>query len=193
MALVRNALIVVDMQKGFDDPSWGRRNNPWAERNGLRALDHWRRLKQPILFVTHASTDPFSPLRPGQPGHAPKEGFEPQPGEGVITKQVNSAFIGTNLLTRLEAARIGRVTIFGITTDQCVSTTVRMASNLGFGATLVEDACACFDQTARDGTRLEAELIHQVHVTTLLTEFATVISTDELIDLPTARPGASRR
>jgi nicotinamidase-related amidase len=192
MMPVTDALIVVDMQKGFDDPYWGPRNNPEAEYNGLRLLAHWRRLQQPILFAMHCSTSPFSPLRPGQPGHDAKVGFEPRPNERVVAKQVNSAFIGTDLQARLQAQGIGHLTIFGLTTDQCVSTTVRMASNLGFHTTLVEDACACFDQTMRDGTRLEAALIHNVHVTTLLTEFAEVITTDELVGAPVARMGAGR-
>jgi nicotinamidase-related amidase len=186
VAAVQDALVIVDMQKGFDDPCWDRRNNPDAETNGLRLLRHWRVRMQPIIFILHDSLELRSPLRRSHPGHALKDGFEPRFEEWVITKQVNSAFIGTDLQARLEARGIRHVTIFGITTDQCVSTTVRMASNLGFHATLVEDACACFDQTARDGARLEAELIHKVHVTTLLTEFAKVVSADELVSPPAA-------
>lgn len=188
-AAIQDALVIVDMQKGFDDACWGARNNPDAERNGLRLLDHWRVLQQPIIFVLHDSREAHSPLRLSHPGHALKDGFEPRPEEWVISKRVNSAFIGTDLQARLEAQGIGHLTIFGITTDQCVSTTVRMASNLGFHTTLVEDACACFDQTTRDGARLDADLIHKVHVTTLLTEFAKVASTDELVDPPAAQLG----
>lgn len=132
-------------------------------------------------------------MRPGQPGHAAKNGFEPRPGERVINKHVNSAFIGTDLQVWLEAAGIAHMTIFGMTTDQCVSTTVRMASNLGFRTTLVEDACACFDQITRGGNRLEADLIHEVHVTTLLTEFAAVVGADELVGILAAQPEAASR
>ena len=175
------ALLVIDMQQGFDAPQWGRRNNPDAEARGLMVLNQWRRTGQPVVIVRHDSTFPASPLRPGQPGNAPQPGFGPCEGDWLIAKTVNSAFIGTPLEARLRNAGITAVTLFGITTDQCVSTTARMASNLGFATTVVEDACACFDQVARDGRHVSADLIHLAHMTTLHTEFARVITADALI------------
>ncbi len=177
----KEALIVVDMQCGFDDVRWGVRNNPDAETRGLRVLRQWRRLGRQVVVVRHDSTSPASPLRPGSDGNAFKAGFEPQPGDWLIGKQVHSAFIGTDLEARLRSAGIKSITIFGITTDQCVSTTTRMASNLGFAVTLVEDACACFGQTAPDGGTVGADQIHLAHITTLRTEFAHVTTTDAII------------
>lgn len=170
----RDALLIVDMQQGFDKPVWGKRNNPDAERNGLRVLETARALGHRIVFVRHDSMEPGSPLRPGVSGNDFKRGFEPRSGEWVIGKSVHSAFIGTQLGPRLRAAKISRVAVFGITTDQCVSTTVRMASDLGFQTTLIEDACACFSQTGPDGVPLSAEAIHLAHITSLHTEFAQV-------------------
>lgn len=182
MAPKNEALVVIDLQKGFDDPCWGARNNPQAEYNGLRLLQQWRASGRPVVVVRHDSTDAHSPLRPELPGNQLKAGFEPEPGDLFIVKRGISAFIGTDLETCLRSAGITHLTMFGLTTDQCVSTTVRMAANLGFRATLVEDACACFSQTAFSGGPLSAEVIHLVHVTTLQTEFAQVTTTDALID-----------
>lgn len=176
---MREALLVVDMQKGFDDPVWGQRNNPAAERNGLRILEIFRALGHQVIFIRHDSLDPLSPLRPGQHGHAFKPGFEPGAGEWVVGKTAHSAFIGTALEARLRAAGIDRVTVFGITTDQCVSTTVRMAGDLGFHTTLVENACACFTQSGPDGVQLPASMIHSAHITSLHTEFARVRTAEE--------------
>ena len=176
-----DALVVIDMQTGFDAPHWGRRNNPHAEARGLQVLDHWRRTGRPVVIVRHDSTDPSSPLRPDQPGNALRPGFEPRPTERLITKTVNSAFIGTPLEAQLRAGGVTAVTLFGLTTDQCVSTTARMAANLGFGLTVIEDACACFDQIAWDGQAVDAGRIHLAHLTTLNTEFGRVITAAALI------------
>lgn len=181
MNTIANALLVIDMQVGFDDPYWGHRNNPHAESNGLRLLAHWRARRWPVVIVRHDSANPQSSLRPGQSGNNLKPGFEPLPDEFLVSKSVNSALIGTALETWLRERGVLAVTVFGLTTDQCVSTTVRMASNLGFQTTLVEDACACFAQTTPDGRSLSAEALHLAHITTLNTEFARVVCADMMI------------
>lgn len=181
MAQANNALLVIDMQKGFDDPSWGVRNNPHAEANGMKVLNHWRALARPVFIVRHDSLSPESSLRPGQAGNDLKPGFAPAGDDRLVTKHVNSAFIGTYLETQLRRAGMTAVTLFGLTTDQCVSTTARMASNLGFATTLVEDACACFAQTSFHGDVVSADVLHMAHVTTLLTEFARVVTTEDVL------------
>lgn len=177
----KNALIVIDMQRGFDDPSWGQRNNPQAEANGLLVLTHWRTKGWPVIIVRHDSLQADSTLRPGQLGNELKLGFEPHAGELLVTKNVNSAFIGTSLEAWLREHGIRAVTLFGITTDQCVSTTTRMASNLGFESNLIEDACACFAQTSPSGEQISADAIHLAHITTLNTEFARVIKATDVL------------
>jgi nicotinamidase-related amidase len=177
------ALLVIDMQLGFDDPSWGRRNNPDAERQALRLIRHWRDKRQPVIFVRHDSPDVASPLFRERRGNAFKPGFEICEGDSLIAKRVNSAFIGTDLEPRLRETGIRDLTILGLTTDQCVSTTARMASNLGFATTVVEDACACFGQTSRDGVEVSAEVMHLAHMTTLHSEFARVTRVSGLLSL----------
>jgi len=176
-----SALVAIDLQAGFDDPVWGARNNLDAEARGLRLLAHWRARGWPVVIVRHDSTEPRSPLRPGQAGNQLKPGFEPLSGEHLVAKHVHSAFIGTDLERWLREQGMNAVTLFGIATDQCVSTTTRMANDLGFRVTVVQDACACFGQTSPDGGLLSADQIHRAHITTLATEFAHVVSTDEAV------------
>ena len=176
----RVVLLPIDVQQAFDLPSWGSRNNPGMEATGLSLVAAWRAAGLPVIHVKHNSTAAASTLRPGQPGNAFKTGFEPQPGETVVEKSVNAAFIGTSLEANLRSRGLSQIVTFGITTDMCVSTTVRVGANLGFDMIVVADACATFDQTAPDGGTVAAEMLHRVHLTTLNTEFARVINAGEV-------------
>jgi nicotinamidase-related amidase len=146
-----------------------------------RLLDAWRRTGRPVFIVQHLSTSPTSTLRPHQPGCSLKEGFEPRSGELLIQKHVNSAFLGTELEERLRNLGCAHVVIAGLTTPHCVSTTARMAGNLGFATIVVEDAVAAFDLVGHDGKVYPADVLHAVSLATLSQEFATILSTDEVL------------
>jgi nicotinamidase-related amidase len=175
------ALILIDVQMGFDDGTWGPRNNPDAEAKVARLLEAWRATGRPVIHVNHDSTSPTGSFRPGTPGHAPKPEAAPLPGEPVLHKTVNSGFIGTDLEARLRAGGIGTVVIVGLTTNHCVSTTTRMAGNLGFRTFIVADATATFDRPALDGRIRPAEEVHQAALSDLKDEFAEVVETDEVL------------
>lgn len=177
----RIVLLPVDLQQAFDTSPWPPRNNPAADANGLALLAAWRRNGWPIIHVRHDSVEPNSTLRPSQPGNAFRPGFEPLEGEPLVTKSVNSAFIGTDLDLRLKRLQAEAVVAFGISTDMCVSTTVRTGANMGWRMILAADACFCFDQKDLDGTVIPAEAIHRAHVATLAAEFATVTTTADIL------------
>lgn len=178
----RPALIVVDVQRGLDDPKWGRRNNPNAEENVAKALSGWRALGLPIFHVRHFSVEPGSPLNPEEGGDVRfKDEAMPLEGEAVVTKRVNSAFIGTDLESRLRREGVGTVVVTGLTTNHCVETTTRMAGNLGFETFLVSDACAAFDRADPDGAIHKAEDIHAMTLANVHGEFATVVDTRDAL------------
>jgi nicotinamidase-related amidase len=104
----------------------------------------------------------------------------PIKGEQIFEKSVNSAFIGTNLESYLRENGINNIVIAGLTTDHCVSTTTRMAGNLGFKVLLVSDATATFDRQGPDGKEYKAEDIFAVHIASLHGEFCNVVSTVSL-------------
>jgi len=176
-----STLLVVDLQEGFDAPSWGRRNNPHLEQRVADLLRVWRATRRPVVHVRHMSTDPSSPLRPGQPGNAFKPETAPVAGEAVIEKSVNSAFIGTSLEIDLRRAGCRGLIIVGLTTNHCVSTTARTAGNLGFVTSVVSDATATFDRVGPDGIEYRAELIHAMALSDLHGEFATVVDTAAVV------------
>lgn len=174
-------LLLVDLQLGFDEPRWGRRNNPYAEDHASALLHAWRGAGRPVVHVRHMSADPLSPLRPGQPGNAFKRETAPIDGEPVVEKRVNSAFIGTSLEADLRRAGCGGLVIVGLTTNHCISTTARMAGNLGFETWVVSDATATFDRVGPDGIRHPAERVHQMALSDLHGEFATVVDTATML------------
>ncbi len=177
----RAVLIVVDVQRGFDDPSWGPRNNPGAEANIARLVDRWRETSRPVFHVMHDSLSPTSPLRPGSPGNDPKPEAQPREGEPVHRKTVNSAFIGTTLEADLRRADLETLVVVGLTTNHCVSTTVRMAGNLGFDTFLVSDATATFDRVGVDGRPRPAAEVHAAALSDLQGEFATLVDTEAVL------------
>ncbi len=184
MTISRDAvLLVVDVQQGFDQYNESlHRNNPGLERNIARLLDTWRATGRPIIYVQHVSRLPQSPLRPNQPGVEIKEAVRPRPGEPIVQKSVNSAFIGTSLEADLRAAGRRTLVVTGMQTNLCVSTTARMAGNLGFDTYVVSDATATFDNTGPDDRLFPAQLLHDVALADLHGEFATVIGTNEVLN-----------
>lgn len=177
------ALLLIDIQKGLDEAEhWGDiRNNPEAEANCRRILDFFRYRDLPLYHIQHCSKKPESPLFPGKDGNAIKDIVAPLGNETVIQKNTNSAFVGTDLETRLNDVGIAKLIVVGLTTDHCVSATVRTAADLGFSVTLVSDATATYAKTGIDGTVYEPELIHNTAMASLKNEFATIMDTSELL------------
>ena len=125
--------------------------------------------------------EPNSPLRPELPGNEFKEEAQPLPEEKQFSKSVNSAFIGTELEKYLQEHDISSLVIVGFTTDHCVSTSTRMAANLGFNVTLISDATATFDREGYDGGLHSADDIHKINLVSLNGEFCIVRSTEEVL------------
>jgi nicotinamidase-related amidase len=174
-------LLLIDVQQGLDDPAWGPRNNPHAEARIAELLAAWRAASGPVVHVLHASQSPEGRLRADGPGHAPKATSRPAPSEPVHVKTVNSAFIGTTLEADLRAAGAEELVIVGLTTNHCVSTTVRMAANLGFTTWVVSDATAAFARPALDGRLRPADEVHLAALSDLRDEFARVIDSREAL------------
>jgi nicotinamidase-related amidase len=175
------ALIIVDVQKGLDDPRYGKRNNENAEANIAKLLQVWRASSRPIFHIQHNSRSKDSPLSPSSSGHAIKEIVAPRVTEPVIQKDVSSAFMGTDLEEQLRNRGIGTVVIVGLTADHCVSTTARMAGDLGFETYVVSDATATHGRNGPDGRYFDAEEVHAVSLASLNGEFAKVVETADVL------------
>lgn len=174
------ALILIDIQKGFHDVVYwgGDRNNVTAEEKAGELLEIWRSKNLPIFHVQHCSSNPHSILNETNPGNEFQDVVKPLEDETVIKKNVNSAFIGTNLKELLDTAKITNLVIIGLTTDHCVSTTTRMAGNFGYNVYLVSDATATFNKKGINGENFSAEIIHQTALASLNEEFAKVVDSE---------------
>lgn len=175
------ALIVIDVQRGFDDVEyWGPRDNPDCETNIARLLAHWRARSWPIVFVRHDSTDPQSVLAVGTPGNQFKEVITGAP-DLLVSKTVNSSFHGSpDLHEWLQSGGIEQVVICGITTNHCCETTARLAGNLGYDTYAAIDAMHTFDRPGLDGSIIPAETVSAMTAANLHGEFATVVDTKTL-------------
>ncbi|RFB79306.1 cysteine hydrolase family protein [Methylovirgula sp. 4M-Z18] len=170
-------LLIVDVQNAIDDPKWGPRNNPQAEGHLAWLIEAWRRAALPVIHIRHDSTENASPYRPGQPGHAFKPEVAPHPGERVIGKEANSAFVGTDLEALLEDDGVTHLVIAGVLTQNSVEATVRHAGNLGFQVYLVADACWACDVTDLSGRIWPAEDVHALSLAHLHKEYAEIVDT----------------
>ena len=178
--MAATALVVIDLQRGFDDPEWGRRSNPAAEENAARLIDIWRGRSQPIVFVQHDSRMKGSPLSPDHPGHQFKPQVTGQP-DLLVHKSVHSAFHGKpDLHLWLRSRGVDAIVICGVQTNFCCETTARVGSDLGYKTTFVLDATYTFDQRAGDGSTIVAEDLMRVTAANLDPEFGRVLTTLEI-------------
>ncbi|MFK4544589.1 nicotinamidase-related amidase [Streptomyces tendae] len=183
------ALVVVDVQKGFEEVDfWGTRNNPGADGNIAALIDVWQSTGRPVVFVRHDSVTAGSPLRAGYEGNGFKEYVEQRRGKGggaelLVTKSVNSAFLGTpDLGAWLRAAGIAQLVLAGIQTNMCVETTARMGGNLGYEVVVAFDATYTFGLEGPFGWRQSAEELARASAVSLHGGgFARVVTTEEVL------------
>jgi len=176
------ALLIIDLQKAIEAPYWGPRNNPGCERKVTILLERWRATRRPIYHIRHDSIEPQSAYRPGQPGNDFKDEVKPRSGETVIAKRVNSAFIGTDLETRLRRDCHAPIVVTGVSTSNSLEATVRMGGNLGFELLVVSDGCFTFDKETLDGRLFRAADVHALSLAHMHGEYATVVDTAWILD-----------
>jgi nicotinamidase-related amidase len=194
MDLTDTALVVVDAQAGFDDPWWGRRNNPDCDANIAALVDAFAASVLPVVHVRHESANPDSPLHPDQPGNALKDYLRRHEPDLVVAKSVNSSFHGEpDLDAWLRGRDLRGVVVTGITTNHCCETTARVGGNLGYDVWFALDATHTFDRVGPDGTTMTADELARATATNLHGEFATVVTSEQVLSALRGRAPRTER
>jgi nicotinamidase-related amidase len=122
-----------------------------------------------------------SPLHPSNPGNAFKPVISGEP-DLLVSKSVNSSFHGTpDLDGWLRGQGLEGIVVCGITTNHCCETTARVGGNLGYDVLFALDATHSFDRESPNGDQVSADMLAHVTATNLHGEFATVVSTADLL------------
>lgn len=149
-----NALVVIDVQESFRArPLWQEINNPKVIENVGLLVEAARAAGDPVIWVVHAEPGTGDVFDPARGLVRVVDELKPAEDEPLLVKTVHNAFTTTDLQHRLTVAGIREITVCGLRTEQCVETTARVASDLGYGVTFVTDATATFPIPSRDGSR----------------------------------------
>lgn len=179
--MTQKILMIIDVQEVFKEGIWGARNNLQAEENIKRLLKVWRAKGWKVVHIRHGSEDPTSIFYTHSDNFSFKEMVAPIEGEKIITKNVHSAFLGTDLEQYMDACDPHSVVITGLTTPHCISTTTRISKSLGYLTYVLSDATAAFGLTDHLGDYQSADRIHHFSLATLHEEFAIVVTTEQFI------------
>lgn len=140
-----NALVVIDVQESFRArPLWRAVSNPAIVAQVQRLVDAARAAGDLVVWVLHAEPGSGGLFDPASGLVRVVDELVPAAGEPVITKTSHNAFTTTNLQQVLTARGVRELTVCGLRTEQCVETTARVGSDLGYAVTFVTDATATF-------------------------------------------------
>ncbi|RUS63197.1 isochorismatase family protein [Pseudorhodobacter sp. E13] len=175
------ALLVIDCQMEFARRTAAGlpRSNPQAEARIAETLALFRARDLPVVHIHHDDPNPKSGFRLGTPGGAVMPCAAPLPGEACFVKHGSSAFVGTGLEAHLRDQGIMRIVFIGAAINYCVSSSLRMAANLGFDVLLPQDAVFGFGITGPDGVAHSPETVLSVTLGTLA-DFAGITSSENL-------------
>ena len=175
------ALVIVDIQNDYFPGGAHPLHEPQAAAAAARGLlERFRAAGEPIVHVQHVWDAPEAPfMRPGTPGVEINRVVAPLPGERVITKDAPNAFLRTSLERELRERSVDAVVVCGMMTSMCVDATARAAADLGFGVTVVHDACAA-PELSFGGIGVPAPVVGAAFLAALAEGYASVVSAGEL-------------
>ncbi|MDF1747488.1 MAG: cysteine hydrolase family protein [Alphaproteobacteria bacterium] len=132
-----------------------------------------RDLSRPVVHVRHVGKPGGAFDITGTGGQIMPE-VAPQHNEPVVDKGLPNSFANTNLQEVLTAHGAASLIIVGFMTHMCVSSTARVALDLGYRTTVVASACATRDLPKPGGGTLSAANLHIAALTGLSDRFSII-------------------
>ena len=176
--LYDSAVVMIDFQREYVDGQLALPGAQPALAAASRLLQSARAEGAAVIHVVHRGKS-GGLFDPDTAMFEFAEEASPAADEDVVTKNLPNAFTGTDLLSRLHALRTRSLIIAGFMTHMCVSSTVRAALDLGFGCTVVANACATRPLPLHGGGVIGANELHEAELAALADRFAAVVDRPE--------------
>ena len=176
------ALVVVDMCRGFIDPSspLGFKCDELIQAN-IILVNKFREMNLPVIFTTTIYRDiseasvfrskipALNILKPGSEETSFLAELSPDSKDILIEKKFASSFFGTNLADDLRRMNVDSVVISGVTTSGCVRATALDSLQNNFLTTVAEDCVGDRDLNA-----------HRANLFDLQSKYADVVLSDKI-------------
>jgi len=176
---MNQALVLVDIQNDyFPGGAMELVGMEAAAERAAAVLAHFRAQGWPIFHIQHVSTRPgatfFLPDTRGVEHHP---GVAPRQGETVVRKHYPNSFPESTLRDGLEAGGAQQLVICGAMSHMCIDATTRAAFDLGYGCSVIADACATRDLVF-NGETIAAASVHAAFMAALASPYARVVTAD---------------
>jgi nicotinamidase-related amidase len=143
MVGMKRALVVIDIQESFRQrPIWSAISDPEIAKQAARLVEAFRARGDIVVWVLHAEPGSGGVFDPVKGFVRLMDGLSALPDEPVVYKTSHNAFTTTNLQQLLTVHGVDSLVLCGIRTEQCVETTARIGSDLGYDVTVAIDATA---------------------------------------------------
>lgn len=165
-------LLVVDVQRGLME------KGPWRRDELLEVIRRletsFREKGREVVFVRH-DDGPDSELAFGSSSWEVAEEIAPLPGEKIVDKRKNSAFLNTGLEAYLKEKGADTLVLTGMQTELCVDATCKSAFERGFRVIVPTDGCTTFDNSMLSAAALNRLFLYQIWKN----RFAEILTPDE--------------
>ncbi|MGQ3058260.1 MAG: cysteine hydrolase family protein [Nevskia sp.] len=177
--LANAALLVIDLQNEYLKGALKLDQIERAVTETQKLLALARANGVPVFHFQH-KTGPGAPIfDPTGPFFGLIDAVKPAAGETVIEKNYPNCFTATGLAEALKASGRSEVILAGAMTHMCISATARSATDHGFRATVVADACATRPLPGALGGTIPAAQVHETALAEIADGFNVVVRNAE--------------